>query len=171
MNNNYLLQINLEDVVRSSKDPKDISEWLFMTYCDIFDAKLISENQIINLIRKISEKRNNIIPDASLKNIKYQLLEPDISRREEEKEFYKSNQHFYSADKENKSEIDKFSKEKIESIDRNVAGKNSDKFNRNLKHKDNLIPINLTKITTNRNVDYDENYYSNDLSIESLNSY
>jgi hypothetical protein len=171
MNNNYLLQINLEDVVRSSKDPKEISEWLFVTYCDIFNAELISENQIINLIRKISDKRSKIIPQGTMKNIKYQLFEPDISRKEEEKEFYKSNQNFYSADKDNISVVDQSVKEKIPSDDVNGEGKNSVKVNRYSKHKDNLIPINLTKIPTNRNVDYDENYYSNDLSIESLNSY
>jgi hypothetical protein len=175
MNNNYLLQINLEDVFKSNQDPKDISDWIFVTYCDIFNAELISEKQIIDLIRKISEKKNKKNSDSTLKNFKNQLFEPDISRKEEEKEFYKSNQNFYSSEKDKINVIDQSGKEKEKFLSDGVNSEvyNSNRVNQYVtkeKSENILIQSNLTRNVPKGNVDYDENYYSNDLSIESLNS-
>jgi hypothetical protein len=44
--NDYLLNVNLEDSIQKYDNPQDICNWVFETYGDIFNPKLINERQV-----------------------------------------------------------------------------------------------------------------------------
>lgn len=175
MNNSYLLQINLEDLIKSQKEAENISKWIYNTYSDIFNVKIISDKQVNKLLQKILDKKfffnssETVINGLVNKEHELNLFEPDITRKEQEREqFYKSNQNFYSAGKEKINLIDEYEvnedikKEKNTSPLRNMNNINHNNFlsNEKLCVKNSEIGI----------VDYDQNYYINDMSLESLHS-
>ncbi len=42
----YLLNVNLEDSIQKYDDPQDICKWVFETYGDVFNHKILNERQV-----------------------------------------------------------------------------------------------------------------------------
>jgi len=97
----YLLNINLDEVIKIYDSAEEITKWIFKFYCDIITPKVISEKQVTRLVdRLLLLKKIDQKSQPTNKNI----FEPDDKRKEDEAksqnnpEFYKSDTNFFNKD-------------------------------------------------------------------------
>jgi hypothetical protein len=137
--------------------------------------------------RMVNSKKQNSASEIS--NVSNNLFEPDVHRKEEENEFYKSNQNFFMPEKENNiNHINANNKDeeiKNKEFDIDFIKKELDESNRinsylmnkekdiEKAHETNFKANNLSEYFTKKDkdkLDDDFNLNYDEISVESLNS-
>ena len=175
----YLLQINLEDLLKIYDSAEEISKWIYRYYSDIVNPKIIPEKQVINnlnkiirlverllLFKQIDPKLTSTFIYKKDKNI----FEPDEKRKPEETaneeiNFYKSETNFFNSDG-NTDKLNRQDKYLSNENDNEVGIKDfkdiaklGGRYDDNKKNNDKISPINQ----------YSDNILD-DISVGSLNS-
>ena len=91
INQTFLLDIDLEEKLKSIQSTKMICDLLYKTYPDILNRSYIGENQLSNLINKISAGRK-----LSPSNINANYYNSQEKFPSEARYYSKSNQNFFS---------------------------------------------------------------------------